>query len=93
MLFARVHIPRKIDRQTDCYYNKNIGKTDISNYILKGGIIVQVALNSKIEMELAKALDEYAKLIDKPKNAIISAGLMKAIPEDILIKNGVIKPQ
>lgn len=50
---------------------------------------MQVALNSKIEMELAKALDEYAKATGQAKNAIITAGLLKVIPEEVLKKNEV----
>lgn len=50
---------------------------------------MQVALNSKIELELAQALEEYAKQSDQPKNAIISAGLLKVIPKEILKKHGI----
>jgi hypothetical protein len=53
---------------------------------------MQVALNSKIEFELAKALKEYAKQTNLPKNAIITMGLMKVIPPEILISNGAMLP-
>lgn len=54
---------------------------------------MQVTLNTKIELEIARALDLYKIKTDRAKNSIIQEGLLKVIPEQYLIEAGVVKEE